>query len=98
MGSRESRATPVSGVRQLREHGPKCPGTAWDEPRATPSMLALFPGRRVASPPLGPNEFGQAKARPSPRAPGGVLGSIPPRTPFLPAIASPSASIRPRNG
>ena len=25
MGSRESRATPVSGVRQLREHGP-----AWD--------------------------------------------------------------------
>ena len=40
MGSRESRATPVSGVRQLREHGPKCHGTAWDEPNATASKLA----------------------------------------------------------
>ena len=38
MASRESRATPVSGVRQVREHGPKCHGTAWDEPNATPSQ------------------------------------------------------------
>ncbi len=42
MGSRESRATPVSGVCQVREHGPKRHGTAWDDPNATPSLLGAF--------------------------------------------------------